>query len=148
LQYHELLNSLSDEDWKKESGNPAWSVGQLMWHLARGTEFVSEVVGKCRRGKAQTHRHFLTPIFALETDTNTAVAAVSIPHFAATAVRLWRDRGQRNRRGLGPRPNRYRLIGTVAGAYALRRVPEALFQRLVSALILALGEAMLISVFV
>jgi uncharacterized membrane protein YfcA len=31
----------------------------------------------------------LTPLFALELDTKAAVAAVSIPHAVATAVRLW-----------------------------------------------------------
>jgi uncharacterized protein (TIGR03083 family) len=58
-QYRELLDSLSDEDWNKKSGNPAWNVRQLMWHLARGTEFVSETVGQCRRGKAPNPPAFL-----------------------------------------------------------------------------------------
>jgi uncharacterized protein (TIGR03083 family) len=58
-QYHELLNSLSNEDWNKKSGNPAWNVRQLMWHLARGTEFVSETVGQCRQGKAPNPPAFL-----------------------------------------------------------------------------------------
>jgi hypothetical protein len=58
-QYHELLNSLSEEEWNKKSGNRAWNVRQLMWHLARGTEFVSETVGQCRRGKAPNPPAFL-----------------------------------------------------------------------------------------
>jgi uncharacterized membrane protein YfcA len=40
------------------------------------------------------------------------------------------------------------LVGTVAGAYVLRRIPETLFQRAVSALILALGAAMFVSIVV
>ena len=26
--YHALLESLSEEDWKRASGNPAWTVGR------------------------------------------------------------------------------------------------------------------------
>ncbi|MEX2159086.1 MAG: DinB family protein [Dehalococcoidia bacterium] len=50
--FHELLVSLSDEDWKKKSANPAWSVGQLVWHLTWGLEFTPKAVGYCRKGKA------------------------------------------------------------------------------------------------
>ncbi len=32
----------------------------------------------------------LTPVLALQTGTKTAVAAVPIPHFLGTALRLWR----------------------------------------------------------
>jgi uncharacterized membrane protein YfcA len=39
----------------------------------------------------------LTPVFTLETDTKSAVAAVSIPHFCATAYRLWLMRAGVNR---------------------------------------------------
>jgi hypothetical protein len=50
--YHKLLGSLSDEDWRKKSANPAWSVGQLMWHVGRGMEFFTQNVGYCRKGRA------------------------------------------------------------------------------------------------
>jgi hypothetical protein len=50
--YNTLLTSLSAEDWKAKSANPAWKVGQLMWHLGRGMEFFSQAVQLCRRGKA------------------------------------------------------------------------------------------------
>jgi len=39
----------------------------------------------------------LTPIIALQTGTKIAVVAVSIPHFVATALRLWGLRGYVNR---------------------------------------------------
>ncbi len=57
--YHDLLNTLSDEDWNKKSGNPAWNVRQLMWHLGRGMEFFGEAIGYCRRGKAPNPPGFL-----------------------------------------------------------------------------------------
>ncbi len=50
-QYHELLNSLSEEDWKKKSGNPAWNVRQLMWHMAWANGFTAQGVESCRKGK-------------------------------------------------------------------------------------------------
>jgi uncharacterized damage-inducible protein DinB len=50
-QYHELLTSLSDEDWDKKSGNPAWNVRQLMWHLAWAGGFTAGGVEACRKGK-------------------------------------------------------------------------------------------------
>jgi uncharacterized protein (TIGR03083 family) len=50
--FNTLLDSLSADDWKKKSANPAWSVGQLMWHMAWGLEFTPKAVGYCRAGKA------------------------------------------------------------------------------------------------
>jgi hypothetical protein len=58
--YHELLDSLSPEDWKKKSGNPAWSVGQLMWHIAWAGGFVPRGVADCKRGKGMNPPQFVT----------------------------------------------------------------------------------------
>ena len=58
--YHELLNSLSPEDWNKKSGNPAWSVGQLMWHIAWGDGFVPRGVDDCKRGRGFNPPQFIT----------------------------------------------------------------------------------------
>jgi hypothetical protein len=57
--YHELLGSLSESDWKTKSANPAWKVGQLMWHLGFGMDFFSQAVPQCRRGKAPNPPGFL-----------------------------------------------------------------------------------------
>ncbi len=57
--FHQLLASLSDEDWRKKSANPAWSVGQLMWHLSHGMEFFTQAVGYCRRGKGPNPPSFV-----------------------------------------------------------------------------------------
>jgi hypothetical protein len=57
--FHKLLDSLSEEDWKKKSANPAWSVGQLMWHLGRGMEFFPQGIGYCRKGKGPNPPAFL-----------------------------------------------------------------------------------------
>lgn len=51
-EYITLLESLADSDWKRKSGNAAWTVGQLMWHLAWGAGHFPDVVEACRKGKA------------------------------------------------------------------------------------------------
>ena len=57
--YHELLNSLSAEDWKKKSGNPAWSVGQLMWHIAWGDNFAPRAAADCKKGRGRYLPQFI-----------------------------------------------------------------------------------------
>jgi hypothetical protein len=49
--FHELLDSLSEADFKKKSGNGAWTNGQLMWHLSWGLTYVPKSVARCRSGK-------------------------------------------------------------------------------------------------
>ena len=48
--YHGLLGSLSDEDWPKPSGNPAWTVGQLTVHMTFAPRMLPADVGLIRRG--------------------------------------------------------------------------------------------------
>jgi DinB superfamily len=57
--YHELLDSLSESDWKTKSANPAWSVGQLMWHLGYGMEFFPKNIEYCRKGSGPNPPSFL-----------------------------------------------------------------------------------------
>jgi uncharacterized damage-inducible protein DinB len=61
-QYHELLNSLSEEDWNKKSANPAWNVGQLMWHLAWAGGFTASGVESCRKGKGSNPPNWIADI--------------------------------------------------------------------------------------
>jgi hypothetical protein len=58
-KYHALLDSLTDADLKKRSGNPAWTVGQLMWHLAAGTGFTAGGIENARKGKGFNPPQFL-----------------------------------------------------------------------------------------
>jgi hypothetical protein len=48
--YHALLDSLSEEDWKKASGNPAWTVGQVLVHMTFAPRMLPADVGMIRRG--------------------------------------------------------------------------------------------------
>ncbi|TET99610.1 MAG: DinB family protein [Dehalococcoidia bacterium] len=58
--YHELLRSLSPDDWNKKSANPAWSVGQLMWHVAWGDSYALRGVADCKRGRGFNPPQFIT----------------------------------------------------------------------------------------
>lgn len=48
--YHALLDSLSEEDWEKPSGNLAWTVGQLMVHMTFAPRMLPADVNLIRRG--------------------------------------------------------------------------------------------------
>jgi hypothetical protein len=50
--FHELAQSLTPADLKTKSGNPAWTVGQLMWHLAWGMQYMT-AGAEALRGKRQ-----------------------------------------------------------------------------------------------
>ena len=51
--YHDLVNWLSSEDWKKKTVNPGWRAGQILWHLAWGAGYFPRGVEECRKGKAR-----------------------------------------------------------------------------------------------
>jgi len=59
-QYRELLNSLSDEDWKQKSGNPSWNVRQLMWHMAWANGYTLNGVDSCRKGKGSNPPNWIS----------------------------------------------------------------------------------------
>ncbi|MGD9404610.1 MAG: DinB family protein [Anaerolineae bacterium] len=50
MAYHALLESLPEKDWKKPSGNPAWTVGQLMVHMTFAPRMLPADVGMIRSG--------------------------------------------------------------------------------------------------
>src|SRR5579883_1397117 len=63
----------------------------------------------------------LTPLLSLAMDTKLAVAAVSVPHLAGTALRFWRLRGHIDRRvllGFGLASAAGGLIGALLHHYA------------------------------
>jgi hypothetical protein len=49
--YHALLNSLSADDWRKPSGNPAWTVGQVIYHMTMAPRMLPSDVRMIRRGR-------------------------------------------------------------------------------------------------
>ena len=49
--FHDLLAGLSDTDWRRATGNPAWSVGHLLHHFVWSLELLPSEVASARRGK-------------------------------------------------------------------------------------------------
>ena len=81
----------------------------------------------------------LTPVLAIALDTKTAVAAVSVPHLTATALRLWRLRAEVDREvllGFGLAS----AVGGLAGALLHARA-ESLSLRITFGALLLLAAA-------
>jgi len=84
----------------------------------------------------------LTPLLALRYGTSTAVAAVTIPHAIATAVRCWRLRAHIDR----PVLLRFGLLsaaGGLAGALLYTRLGSELLTRVLGGLLLLTATAQL-----
>jgi len=60
--YRELVAQISEDKWNAKSGNPAWTCGQLAWHLADGVKFSTGVIGNARKGQQTNPPSFLMPL--------------------------------------------------------------------------------------
>ncbi len=49
--YTRLADRLTPADWRLTTSNSAWTVGQLMWHLAWAAGFVPSGVAGAKRGR-------------------------------------------------------------------------------------------------
>lgn len=49
--FHALVAEVGRSGWTTRSGNPAWTNGQLLWHVAIGARFASRLMGRVARGK-------------------------------------------------------------------------------------------------
>jgi hypothetical protein len=54
-----LADSLTGADWRAKTANPAWNVGQLMWHVAWGTGAISGSVDGLKKGKGFSPPSFI-----------------------------------------------------------------------------------------
>lgn len=70
--FHELLDSLSDEGWERQSLNPAWTNGQLLFHITLGFGLIPtlmplvQLFGRFPRGYSRPFASLLngfTPLF-------------------------------------------------------------------------------------
>ena len=57
--YHELLRSLSHDDWSRRGGNPEMTVKELMWHVAWATGWMASSVDAVKSGKSTRIPSFL-----------------------------------------------------------------------------------------
>ncbi len=51
LAYHELLSSLTDDDWRQKSANPDLTVKEVMWHIAWATGWIARSIAAVKRGR-------------------------------------------------------------------------------------------------
>lgn len=84
----------------------------------------------------------LTPLLAASTGMSAAVAAVTIPHFVATAIRCWRLRASIDR-GVLLRFGLLSAAGGLAGALAYSRLGSASLTRVLGGLLLLTATAQL-----
>jgi hypothetical protein len=61
-EFATLVEEIGDEGWKTKSGIPAYTCGQLAWHLASGTSFLAGEIAKAKDGKALNPPAFLRPV--------------------------------------------------------------------------------------
>src|SRR3990172_5000047 len=61
-EFATLLGEIGDGGWKTKSGIPAYTCGQLAWHLASGTAFLAGEIATAKDGKALRPPAFLRPI--------------------------------------------------------------------------------------
>jgi uncharacterized protein (TIGR03083 family) len=57
--YHELLESLSEDDWRRRSGNPDFTVKALMWHMAWALGWLARSIDRVRQAKGFNPPGFL-----------------------------------------------------------------------------------------
>jgi len=72
VEFHQLLDALTDEDWRKRSRNAGWTNGEILFHITLGFIVVSRLVPIIRREARLPKRYslqfahtldFLTPPF-------------------------------------------------------------------------------------
>ena len=51
--YKELVGQIGDANWKRATGIPAWTCGQLAWHLASSVPFLAGTVDAATQGKSR-----------------------------------------------------------------------------------------------
>src|SRR5579859_7634128 len=51
LAFHALVESLTDADWQRKTATTAWTVCEVMTHLADGLARMPEAIDHVRRGK-------------------------------------------------------------------------------------------------
>ena len=46
--FHDLLGSVSDEEWCCRSGNAAWTIGTELWHIADSLRFIHGTIKRAQ----------------------------------------------------------------------------------------------------
>ena len=73
--YRQLVGQIGDANWKRRSGNAAWTCGQLAWHLASGAGFIAGQIEAGSRGKALNPPAFLLPMLFKVSELRVRIAS-------------------------------------------------------------------------
>ena len=89
-----LVAEVGDRGWKMKSGIPAYTCGQVAWHLASGTSFLAGEIAKAKDGKALNPPAFLRPVlyklseFRIRVVSRKATPAGVLADFDAAVAKL------------------------------------------------------------
>jgi hypothetical protein len=61
-EFAKLVEEIGDRGWQMKSGLPAYTCGQLAWHLASGTAFLAGEIAKAKDGKELNPPAILRPV--------------------------------------------------------------------------------------
>lgn len=70
-----LMDEIGDAGWNTKSGIPAYTCGQLAWHLASGTAFLAGQIEKAKEDKALDPPAFVRPILYKLSEWRTRLAS-------------------------------------------------------------------------
>jgi uncharacterized protein (TIGR03083 family) len=73
--YRQLVGQIDDANWKTRSGIPAWTCGQLAWHLASSLSFIAGQIEGATKGKATNPPAFLIPMLFKANELRVRVAS-------------------------------------------------------------------------
>jgi len=74
-EFATLVGEIGDQGWKTKSGIPAYTCGQLAWHLASGTAFLAGQIEKAKDDRALNPPAFARPILYKLSEWRTRVAS-------------------------------------------------------------------------
>ena len=73
--YRQLVGEIGDANWKTRSGIPAWTCGQLAWHLASSLGFIAGQLEGATKGKGTNPPGFLMPLLFKASELRVRVAS-------------------------------------------------------------------------
>ncbi len=65
VAFHDLLGSVEAEDWGKRSGNPAWTVGEVLYHLALRLQLLARSIGWVPKLPASVFNRLTVPMIRI-----------------------------------------------------------------------------------
>jgi uncharacterized protein (TIGR03083 family) len=73
--YKELVARIDEANWKTRSGIPAWTCGQLAWHLGSSLGFIAGQIEGGVRGKSTNPPAFLMPMLFKASELRVRIAS-------------------------------------------------------------------------